>query len=906
VKRLSPIRLLALVSVLLPGMLVIDAVMPNVADAADPTTTRLSPPPAGFDSEPVEDFYAKTSISSTFTAMTRAYHNQWDQVVLRQQLGTGQPNLLNVSRGPGNTASNGPSMSLDISADGRWVLFASAASNLVADDTNGRWDLFVWDRQLAGDWSNPNRIRRVSLAHDGAQTTVDIRNGSISDDGTRVVFSSTATNLTPDDTNGLVDVFLRDLVAGTTSRISVTSAGAQAVGGPSIAPAISGDGNVVAFASTATNLGGNSAPYHGIYVHRLVDGTTEFISDSHDGDEVDDSSYSPALSRDGRFVAFESDATNLVPDDGNFSTDVFVVDTTAASLVRVSLNDDGEEGDDDSYSASISADGRFVAFDSSAENLVGDHSVGGEDSNGSIDVFVRDRLGLMTERVSLNRFHVEADWSDVENGHISPDGRYVVFETDQDYWQPVNDEWDNYKVFQRDRGRWLPGAPTGVAATGGNASAVVSWEPPLSDGNSSLTGYTVTASPGGQTCSRSSPPLFCLVSGLTNGVSYTFTVTATNAVGTGPPSEPSAPVVAGSVPGAPTAVVAVPADSSAIVSWEPPVSDGGSPVTGYTVTASPGGQTCGWASGPLTCTVLGLTNGVSYTFTVTATSAVGTGPPSAPSAAIVPSADPQPTGLLATPYLVGEVKAHSDSTKFQVWVENLTTERAVVDIHDVVVSATVNGEPVDPAEFAVVKEVIRNIKPGYIGKFGFVWNHGRGNLRGGDEIVITGCLDGESNGIDAGDCGSISRPGGPIDLAADASRVRDISVKHLSTNLKVSLYNVGEIAVPLDYTDVAVMIEVNGQPAAVQPVKAKPIDKLTFLPKMKMVKPPVFRFDEWRYRALHVGLEWDHGQLELGDEVKVTACSTVPGDVDSTAPAPPLFQPTEANNCVSATGNVVL
>jgi hypothetical protein len=261
--------------------------------------------------------------------------------------------------------------------------------------------------------------------------------------------------------------------------------------------------------------------------------------------------------------------------------------------------------------------------------------------------------------------------------------------------------------------------------------------------------------------------------------------------------------------------------------------------------------------------------------------------------------------IAAIPYLKYEVNAHKDFTKFQVWVTNNYGPTTTLNIDDIVVSATVNGNPVDSGEFAIIKPLIRNIKAGNTGKYGFYWNHGKGTLRGGDLIELTACVDVPGDANSANDCGTISRPDGTIDLAADTSRTKDIRVKALSSKFKVSLYNVGEIRVPLDYNDVDVSITVNGEPVAT-PTKVAPIDKLTLLPKMKMVKPPVFKFDEWRYKALHVGLLWDHGQLELGDEIKITACSTVPGDVDSNVPAPPLFEPTEANNCSTATRFVIL
>jgi fibronectin type 3 domain-containing protein len=171
----------------------------------------------------------------------------------------------------------------------------------------------------------------------------------------------------------------------------------------------------------------------------------------------------------------------------------------------------------------------------------------------------------------------------------------------------------------------VPGAPTLVSAIRGDAQVALSWNPPSSDGGSSITAYTATASPGGTTCTTNGATS-CTVTSLTNGVQYSFTVTATNGVGTGPASNALTATPA-RIPGAPTLTSASPSSGQVALSWTAPASNGGSAITGYTATASPGGLTCS-TNGATGCTVTGLTNGVQYSFTVTATNAVGTGPPS--------------------------------------------------------------------------------------------------------------------------------------------------------------------------------------------------------------------------------------------------------------------------------------
>ena len=182
-----------------------------------------------------------------------------------------------------------------------------------------------------------------------------------------------------------------------------------------------------------------------------------------------------------------------------------------------------------------------------------------------------------------------------------------------------------------------PGAPTNVTATAGNGQATVTFAAPASDGGSPITDYTVISSPGGKTAHGSATSL--TVSGLTNGQTYTFTVTATNTVGNGLPSAPSNAVTPVTTPGAPTGVAATAGNGYAVVTFTPPSSDGGTAITDYTVTASPGNSTVHGSGRAIV--VDGLTNGVSYTFTVTATNAVGTSPSSAASAPIAPSQPPR-------------------------------------------------------------------------------------------------------------------------------------------------------------------------------------------------------------------------------------------------------------------------
>jgi Tol biopolymer transport system component len=273
--------------------------------------------------------------------------------------------------------ANGPSFGPVISADGRFVAFESAATNLVPGDTNGFSDIFVRDL-TAGTTT------RVSVDSAGRQANGKSFRPVISADGRHVAFESVATNLVPGDTNGLSDVFVRDLMTGKTTRVSVDSVGRQA-NGPSSSAAISADGRFVAFESDATNLVvGDTNGKRDVFVYDLLTRTTSRVSVDLAERQANGPSFNAAISGDGRFVAFESDASNLVPGDSNLKRDVFVRDLMAGTTTRASVDSAGRQANGSSSGASISGDGRFVVFDSDAFNLVPN------DTNGKQDVFVHD------------------------------------------------------------------------------------------------------------------------------------------------------------------------------------------------------------------------------------------------------------------------------------------------------------------------------------------------------------------------------------------------------------------------------------------------------------------------------------------------------------------------------------
>jgi Tol biopolymer transport system component len=304
-----------------------------------------------------------------------------------------------------------------VSADGRFVAFASEAANLVPGDMNGKCDVFVRDRRT-------DRTEKASVSSSGGEADGRSELPAISTDGRFVTFRSLAANLVPGDTNRKLDIFLHDRETGLTERVSVSSSGDQ-VNGSSGGSSISADGRFVAFACDAQSLSPDDEYVHmDIFVRDREMGKTERLSVSSSGGEPDSSGGAPSITPDGRFVAFESRAANLVPGDTNRECDIFVHDRRTGKTERVSVGSSGAEANGDSwdpsFSHSISADGRFVAFGSKATNLVPG------DTNGHEDVFVHDRKTGTTVRVSTSASGGQADGPS-GGVTISSDGRFMAF-----------------------------------------------------------------------------------------------------------------------------------------------------------------------------------------------------------------------------------------------------------------------------------------------------------------------------------------------------------------------------------------------------------------------------------------------------------------------------------------------
>jgi Tol biopolymer transport system component len=341
-----------------------------------------------------------------------------------------------VSVDSAGVAANAVSGQPAISASGRYVAFQSIASNLVPGDTNEERDIFVHDRETGA-------TERVSVSSTGEEALNDGEAPSISANGRYVAWDSRARNLVPGDTNSTEDVFVHDRQTGVTERVSVDSEGNQTeFAGYNFGPVISANGRHVAWFSRATNLvPDDTNGRDDVFVHDRETGITERVSVNSAGGQSIGGGSAPSISSNGRYVAFFSDSPNLVADDTNHAGDVFVHDRVTGMTERVSVNSAGEEGHSflGSDRANISANGRYVAFRSGFFDLVPD------DTNDLSDIFVHDRATGTTERISVDTEGNEShgglgSWESA----ISAKGRYVAFNSEATDLVPgdTNDEWD--------------------------------------------------------------------------------------------------------------------------------------------------------------------------------------------------------------------------------------------------------------------------------------------------------------------------------------------------------------------------------------------------------------------------------------------------------------------------------
>ncbi|HVE63259.1 MAG TPA: hypothetical protein VNB94_05610 [Mycobacteriales bacterium] len=353
--------------------------------------------------------------------------------VYRRSLDTSVTEL--VSTPDGEVGGNEESVESSISADGRFIAFVSWASNLVPGDTNGTSDVFVRDMLEA-------RITRVSVTSEGRETIDAEEPGftAISHDGRYVGFSSGAPELVkpaPGSTCPCYQVFIRDLQTRRTHLVSVDERGVP-YDGDSLVAGLSADGARVAFSTHTKSSGPQAQVVVNDWRQRGGSFVASVADDGSDADGRSDAILSPALSADGRFLAFQSIATNLVPGDRNGAYDTFVRDLAMGSTVRVSVSSAGTESHPQSGtttnevvactqvvcagfdSATISPDGRYVTFASNAPDLVPG------DTNTTYDVFLHDRLRHTTTRLSVLDEGRQSDGA-AFRGVLSQDARRVVF-----------------------------------------------------------------------------------------------------------------------------------------------------------------------------------------------------------------------------------------------------------------------------------------------------------------------------------------------------------------------------------------------------------------------------------------------------------------------------------------------
>ena len=338
-----------------------------------------------------------------------------------------------------NYGADVPSPSVGfVSADGRFVVFNSGATNLVPGDTNGNWDVFIRDR-LSGS----TECASVSAAGTFGNGLSGGYGVAITADGRCVVFESRANNLVSGDTNGKSDIFLRDRQNGSIERVSVGAGGVEA-NADCLHPSVSPDGRFVLFNSSASNLvAGDANAQMDVFLVDRRTGAIELVSVSTGGVQGNAISELPIISTDGRFVAFDSDASNLVFGDTNGSVDVFLRDRVAGTTTRLSVNSAWMQGNGHSALCCFSADARYVAFMSAATNLVAG------DTNAHDDVFIRDRQTSTTQRVSVSAGGGQSDGHSTQPS-LSADARYVAFKSTSTNLLPGSPLSLNTRIYVRD------------------------------------------------------------------------------------------------------------------------------------------------------------------------------------------------------------------------------------------------------------------------------------------------------------------------------------------------------------------------------------------------------------------------------------------------------------------------
>jgi Tol biopolymer transport system component len=403
---------------LIPLVLILSSAAASAADTTLISRTSQKKQSNGISGEPATSqtgqFVAYRS-SATNLDSDRCDRGINQIYVSDRSTGTIRCVSVNSSGKEGDQDSFAPS----ITGDGRFIAFTSVATNFAGNQCdNGFNQIYVRDR-------TSGTTRCVSVNSNGHEANQDSDASSISADGTLIAFNSAATNLAGNKCdNGFNHIFVHDLTTGTTNCVSVRTNGDEG-NGDSFDPSISADGQVVVFESTATNLASrcNNGNSH-IYLHHRVTGETSCVSVNNEGQQSNGNSALARVSGDGRFVAFQSDSTNVTTRCNNGHAQIFVRDTLEERTTCSSIDNHGNQGNNDSVQPSISSNGRFVAFSSNTTNLTGNRCMGG-----NMQVFVRDRADEKTKCASLGPKNVEGNGNS-SSPSISANGSMVTFESD--------------------------------------------------------------------------------------------------------------------------------------------------------------------------------------------------------------------------------------------------------------------------------------------------------------------------------------------------------------------------------------------------------------------------------------------------------------------------------------------
>lgn len=317
-----------------------------------------------------------------------------------------------VSKNSSGTKGNSNSEMSDISLDGRYVVFQSQASNLVSGDTNNLYDIFLKDTMT-------NIVTRVSVDSSGSQSNGHSQDPKISGDGNFIVYMSGATNLVPNDTNGHADIFRYNTTTGITELVSVDESNNQADNGSGY-PVVDTEGRFIAFITTSTNLSSvvDTNSVYDVVLKDMATGSATYLSQSDSGVLSNGQSSLPKISCDGRYIAFSSSATNLVSGDTNGKTDGFITDmlgTRTVANFTLSANQN-------TYVNDISCDGRYVLYTTTSSNEISG------DTNGKSDAFRYNRTNGLKDRVSIHE-NGSAPINDSSGAALSADGRYAIFQS---------------------------------------------------------------------------------------------------------------------------------------------------------------------------------------------------------------------------------------------------------------------------------------------------------------------------------------------------------------------------------------------------------------------------------------------------------------------------------------------